>query len=284
MMVVAKGNWRSLVSPSSRVIPAVVGLVLFSAALLKILNPEPGNSFGSLMSVLAVFEVVFAIWLWTGVWPSASRLVASALFSCFAVYNWMQAKAGTLSCACFGSLGGSIGFSPTMVLALDVAIILLLIYWQPLPTSHVRQAYLAAGTLVFCLLAILAISVSDTEGSGTSKTSQGLLEVVPQALDLGRVSQGTCSQAEFVLRNPSSEPVFITEVRTSCPCLQIRLPGTAVPPGGEMKGQAFVDMSREPNVTGKVALKAEGGSAEQKNPAFVIFVTVTVIGTERAEQ
>src|SRR5262249_50029830 len=93
----------SLLSPSSRVIPTIVGLVLSSAALLKTLNPQAGDPLGGFVFALAAFEFVFAIWLWKGAWPVASRLAAIALFSCFAIYNWLQTSAGTLTCACFGS-------------------------------------------------------------------------------------------------------------------------------------------------------------------------------------
>lgn len=248
---------------SSLLVPAAVGFILFLAAVLKGVDPAAAESF-HLAYVLA-FEFLFAIWLWSGAWPAVSRLIALVLFSCFAVYNWTQATTGAVSCACFGA----IGLSPWMAFGLDAAVVALLIYWQPAPGSVMTRAQLASGTVLFCLTAIIAVSGRDP------KAGDGLLEVFPKVLDLGSVAQGTSGQAEFLLRNPSSEPVVISQLEISCPCLDIRLPGTAVPPGAELKGEAFLDMSKEPNFTGNLAIDFRGKTSEEK-PAFGIVVLADI--------
>jgi Protein of unknown function (DUF1573) len=94
-------------------------------------------------------------------------------------------------------------------------------------------------------------------------------------LDLGTVSQGTSGQAEFLLRNPSSEPIVIGRVEKSCPCLNIRLFGTAIPPGAELRGEALLDMSREPSFTGNLAIDLRGKTSEEKS-AFEMVVLADV--------
>src|SRR5438128_321869 len=158
-----------------------------------------------------------------------------------------------------------------MAFRLDAAAVAVLIYWQPVPGSVMTRARLAARTLLFCLVGIMGVSGRDTE-----KRNQGLLEVFPQMLDLGNVPQGKWAQAKFVLRNPHSEPIVITHVETSCPCLDIRLPAEAVPPEGEMKGEVFLDMSREPHFSGRMDLQARAKAKDSEIIAFVIFAKVTV--------
>jgi hypothetical protein len=126
-----------------------------------------------------------------------------------------------------------------------------------------------AGTILFCLVAIIAVSDND------KKSSDGPLEVFPKVLDLGTVSQGASSQAEFVVRNPSSEPVVIRQLETSCPCLDIRLPGKSVPPGTVVRGRAFLDMSREPHFTGNLAINLRGTTQEEKS-AFGMVILADV--------
>jgi hypothetical protein len=139
-----------------------------------------------------------------------------------------------------------------------------------MPASVLTRAQLAAGTVLFCLAAIIAVSRGDT------KTSDGFLEVFPKVLDLGSVPQGTSGQAEFILRNPSSEPIVIGKLEKTCPCLDIRLSGTAIPPGAELRGEAFLDMSREPSFAGNLAIELRGKTSEEKSalswywPTFAI--------------
>jgi hypothetical protein len=94
-------------------------------------------------------------------------------------------------------------------------------------------------------------------------------------LDLGSVPQGTSGRATFLLRNPSSQPIVIGRLEKSCPCLDIRLSGTAIQPGAELKGEAFLDMSREPSFTGNLAIDLRGKTSEDKS-AFGIVVLADI--------
>jgi hypothetical protein len=241
---------RCPISPSSRLIPSAVGLVLFSAAVLKALDPHSCW----FIYLLAAIESLLAIWLWCGVLSPASRSIALGLFACFAVYNWTQATAGAVSCACFGA----IGLSPWMALGLDGIVIGLLIFWHPASSAVPTRSQLGIATFLFCLAGIVSVSSARDTARGN-----GLLEVFPRELDLGTIARGTSGKAEFVLRNTSSQPVQINQVETSCPCLDIRFP-EVVEPDAEMRGEAVLDMSREPHFTGNLAIILRGKTGEKK--------------------
>jgi hypothetical protein len=192
-------------------------------------------------------------------------MIALLLFSCFAVYNWSQGTAGPVSCACLGA----IRLSPWMAFTLDLAVVSLLIYGQPVPTSALTRAQLATTTGLFCLAGVLAPSV------GHLTTRDGLLDLFPKVLDLGTVPQGTSGQAEFLLRNTSSKSVVITQLETSCPCLAIRLPTMAIPPGAELRAEACLDMSRQPHFAGHLAIAFRATTPEE-TPAFGLLVLADV--------
>jgi hypothetical protein len=251
------------------VIPVLVGFVLLSAAALKVFYPADviSRPFDSnwFPMVLAELELFLGLWLWTGLWAAASRLTMLALFSAFAVFNWTEAHAGAVSCACFGG----IGLSPWMALGLDGVVVALLLCWRPSPAPIGTQGQLAFGTLVFSLGAIIAIWPGDT------KRRNGLLEVFPRMLDLGGVPQGTAATSEFVVRNTSSESVSISQLESSCPCLHISLPAEPVAPGAEVRGEATLDMSREPNFTGNLAVELRAKTGDNKR-AFGMVVRAEV--------
>jgi hypothetical protein len=251
------------------VIPILVGFVLLSAAALKTFYPAQVVSapFDSnwFPMVLAELELFLGLWLWTGLWAAASRLTMLALFSAFAVFNWTEAHAGAVSCACFGG----IGLSPWIALGLDAVVVAMLLSWRPLAASIGTRGQVAFGTLIFSLGAIIAVWPGDT------KRRDGLLEVFPRVLHLGSVPQGTSATSEFVVRNTSSESVSISQVESSCPCLQIGLPAEPVAPGAEVRGEATLDMSREPNFTGNLAVELRAKTGDNK-PAFGMVVRAKV--------
>src|SRR5260370_3952454 len=273
-MEAMKNKWlkavvRTVASWSaSRAIPVAVGLVLLSAAALKVLSRPSTNFFpfdsNWFAAALVGAELTLALGLWTGVWSAAVRLTLICLFSCFAVFNWTQATTGAVSCACFGA----IGLSPRTALIVDASLVGLLIYWQPVATSIVTRAQLGIGTLLFCLAGMSAVS-------GQEKTMDGMLAVSPKVLDLGDIPRGTSGRGEFVIRNMSHEAVAISEVETSCPCLDIRFPETPVEPGGQVRGEAVLDMSREPRFTGNLAIKLNARTAKNKS-AFAMVVTAEI--------
>jgi hypothetical protein len=246
-----------------------VGLVLLSAAAIKVFYPAEviSRPFDSkwIAMVLAELELFLGLWLWIGLWAAASRLTMLALFSAFAVFNWTEAQAGAVSCACLGG----IGLSPWMALGLDAVVVALLLCWRPLAASIGTRGQVGLGTLIFSLGAVIAIWPGDT------KKTEELLEIFPRVLDLGSLPQGTSATSEFVVRNTSSESVSISQVESSCPCLHIGLPAEPVAPGAQVRGEATLDMSREPNFTGNLAVELRAKTVDNK-PAFGMVVRAEV--------
>lgn len=55
------------------------------------------------------------------------------------------------------------------------------------------------------------------------------------AIDLGRLSLGEIRRGRVVVENPSTQPLVLLDVRTSCPCLQVLDLPALVPPSGQVE-------------------------------------------------
>lgn len=112
--LVARGNF----------VPALLGLLLIAAALLKALhlatNPvlETGLFESRWFQIGWVeFELLFGGWLITGWHPRPTRVAAMILFAALAGLSFAKAVAGESDCGCFGE----ITVNPWMMFLLDVA-------------------------------------------------------------------------------------------------------------------------------------------------------------------
>ncbi len=148
----------------------LLALLLFIAAALKALYPSTTSHQGilglpshSLSSALIVFEFVLGSWLLTG-WQRVSLWLATTVcFSVFAPIALGSGLRGSTSCGCFGR----VAVSPWWTVAIDVAALVALTIWVPLPPrghehppdSPSRPPTLRSLRITSLLLMILGVSL-----------------------------------------------------------------------------------------------------------------------------
>jgi hypothetical protein len=241
-----------------------------------------------LLLTVAEFELFLGLWLWSGFYPNWSWRAALGTFCCFFAVALYQALAGERSCACFGPLS----VAPWIMVVLDAAIVLLLAITelpadpspptplpqgergetsQPTAKTHQRRFAIFATvwlTVGASVLAVFLLRLASTE----------LLVVSTPTLDLGTVEQSTYHDASFTVRNPDSVPVTVAHIQSTCPCMTFRIDAPTVPAGGESPIVVRLDLNREPDYTGRLAIDVQGLTNDNQ-VAFRMTITVRVATT-----
>ncbi len=106
-----------------RWVRSVFGLILLIAALLKLQYWFEGpreaafTAYSLFVPGVAGAETLMALWLFTGIWPRGSLLVATGAFGCFAGVSLWKIFHGVEVCGCFGKWSPS----PKVIYWIDVA-------------------------------------------------------------------------------------------------------------------------------------------------------------------
>jgi hypothetical protein len=231
------------------------GCILITAAALKAHNlyhdpfaVDPILPTRALMVAALVFEFGIGVWLLTGVFPRAVRVIAATLFGFFGTVSLDRALNGEASCGCFGG----VTVTPWLVSALDlcIATALAMLRRPEYPASYalrVPLAVLAVATMGVAAVWLLQNSSVDAR-----------LVVDPTTVQFGRVRHGERKTVIIILTNPGDFPVTISSMRTSCPCLTVRLPEQTVQPHKSVQAILEYDPLREPDFTGRLLVTAEG--------------------------
>ena len=116
------------------VVRIATGLVLLVAATLKAyyLATEPILGEGLLQSRWLLITVVegelfLALWLFAGIWPTKSFVLALLCFFVFASVSFIKAISGETNCGCFGS----VEVHPWLTFALSTTIVIALVATRP---------------------------------------------------------------------------------------------------------------------------------------------------------
>lgn len=249
----------------------ILATVLLLAGALKerqlLTDPFAGRASGFPRELLigsSAFELAFGSWLLAGLYRPLTRWLALAWFANLAAVTLAQAVGGVPSCACFGALQTS----PWLLFAFDVAAVAALLMWSP--CGHVsRWRFLAALCLSLSPAALFGL-----DGSPRAQTMFA-------EIDLGEMPQARQKQHAFQLRNYSGAFVEVAAVETSCPCASIRLERTGIPAGQSLAGAVRLNMGREPDFVGDLAIKATG-LTRQGQVAFVLLAWVRVCKSSKA--
>lgn len=136
------------------VVRIVGGMVLLTAAGLKAfqLLTGPILETGLLDSrwfliCIVEFELLFGLWLLSGLVPAWSDLAAVGCFSCFACVSVYKALSGAETCGCFGNWRVNPWFTAT----LDLAIVFFLLRSRPSALSRSRFPTSAVSNLAAVL-------------------------------------------------------------------------------------------------------------------------------------
>jgi hypothetical protein len=117
---------------------ALAGTMLLASAALKSrqyalipVAPYGRWSIRGFEPVLAGWETFLGLWLISGALPSTARRVTIGCFSIFACYTLYESLAGKTNCGCFGQ----VHVNPWFTFILDVAIVLLLVFFAKPPAK-----------------------------------------------------------------------------------------------------------------------------------------------------
>lgn len=240
---------RSVRAFWQRYVDVFLGAVLVLAGALKgqqlLTDPSMGLASGfprALLIGAAAFELAFGCWLFAGLYGWVTRWIALAWFTSLAAVALAQTAGGAASCACFGALHTS----PWLMLSFDVAAVAALWKWSPNDHSSPRHL-----PLVLCLCLLPATAFLGLTGAPRNRT-------LFAEIDLGSLAQGGCQQQAFQCCNDSGTLVEVAAIETSCPCASIHLERTGIPAGQCLKGNVTLDLDRERDFVGDLAIEAKG--------------------------
>jgi hypothetical protein len=233
--------------------PLAVGCVLVFAAILKShqLWTEPmfqAPIFGSrgYQAAFAELELFFGLILWSGILPKVARVAAILLFLAFLSIALTSALSSTHSCGCFGK----VELGPWAAVFLDVVILITLSGWRASSVDCSRHAKITLGLAfaVACPWPVLAAS---------------RLPPFPQLLSNSPVELGSIKAAQrrtfqLELENPHEGPIDIEVLEASCSCLEMNVTHLSLPPHSKRIIQLALDLSKEPNFTGDLAIQIVG--------------------------
>jgi hypothetical protein len=276
---------KRTLSGTSRILPATLGLVLLTAAALKVHQLTTGrvgesSLFTSRWSLIGLIELELAlgVWLLLGHYPRQARWLALACFSGFGAMSLQQGLTGKASCSCFGTLP----LSPWYTFLFDLAAVAALWHWHPernicAKRSGGRDSRLHPWrAVVFGLLFFLPAVIL-----GASARSQGsapALTVSPRTIDLGEVPAGGCREVAFSLTNSGAVPLTVARIETSCHCLAVELPNHPLAPKEQVTGHARLDLHAEPSFAGDLGIEVKGTDGSGA-VLFTVVVNVEVRGS-----
>jgi len=266
-----------------RVVPSALGVILLAAAALKAQQLATGLTVESkyltsrwILLSLIELELALGLWLVLGLYPRQTRWLALTSFATFSAASLQQALVGKASCSCFGA----ITLRPWYTLLFDVVAVVMLWSWRPeesiasesggVSNSRSHSWRLGVFGLFFLPAGFLAAS------AGLQASGAALAIAAPRAINMGEVPASGCKEVAFTLTNSGPVPLIVARIETSCHCLKIELPNHILAPGGQIIGNARLDLREEPNFTGSLSGEVRGmdGSGAV---LFALVVNVEVV-------
>ncbi|HIC89578.1 MAG TPA: DUF1573 domain-containing protein, partial [Anaerolineae bacterium] len=196
------------------------------------------------------------LWLLSGLYPRASRLVAVGCFAAFAAVSLWKVLSGETTCGC---LGRSVTVHPWYALVFDTAALAGLAVCraggegrglQVIGRVCWAQWWGLSGGLAFGLVILLLLAAWGAVEYGSFRAAVASLQgypilVDPSTRDLGPLPVGGQETTGFTVKNLSRRTVTVTGVQSTCGLrTATRLP-MAIPAGGEGRLCFVVDSTRE---------------------------------------
>jgi hypothetical protein len=150
----------------------LAGILLVISATLKIhelaILPFTQNILFESRNVsifLVCLELVLGVWLTTGWKAKPAKWVAATIFSVFCLSNLVLILNGSKSCGCFGVFS----MPPAFTLAIDVVVLVLVLYGIPRETRDFPQkaAFLCVLTVLGVAFALFQLRIRTLEKIGT---------------------------------------------------------------------------------------------------------------------
>lgn len=248
---------------SYALVARLLAAVLLLAAGLKIigLRSEPVAAAGIFSTpefqvALVEIEIVLAIWLWSGVRPVLSWLVALVTFTGFAAASFYLAWIGQSSCGCFGSLH----VNPWFTLTLDSAILIGLALGRPdlaplwaNPRRELvegcRPALVAAAGMaaMFAILWSVALYGFGSAPEALAYLRGERVSVQPRLVNMGEGQPGELRQVAVEVANWTDKPIRVIGASRDCSCSVDGLP-VSIPPKQKRPISLKLRLSGQPGI------------------------------------
>lgn len=110
----------------------------------------------------------------------------------------------------------------------------------------------------------------------------GALLATPDPLSLGELDAGRTADGVLVLKNAFDQPVTVTSVATSCPCLTTSPPSFRIEAHDQRELKVTFDSAEEPDFRGGLSIDVTGSDASGKT-VFRGRVNLTVLAAPGRE-
>ncbi|MHB1423824.1 MAG: MauE/DoxX family redox-associated membrane protein [Gemmataceae bacterium] len=249
---------------TARGIPILVGVVLLTAAALKIQQLSAGPTTENTLFTSRWFliglvecELALGLWLLIGAYPKPARRAALAAFAGFSLVALYQALTGAPSCGCFGN----VPIKPWYTLLLDLAIVAVLWRWNPetlvnkcrggASNIHSHSFRLVAIGFLFLLTGIPAAIAMNSY-------RPALLQSSLSVIDFGTLPQAERGEIVFWFINSHKETMEIANIDSSCACFHVDLAQRTVAGGETIRAVARLELDKEPRFSGELQPEARG--------------------------
>jgi hypothetical protein len=247
-----------------------LGSVLLCAAILKshqLLTDLLGSGFW-LHAIVIQLETLIGLCLLFDLQPHLTRKASLVLFVGFLAYSFHHLVAGASSCACLGK----IQVRPWVSLSFDAGAIAALWLWRPLRSPE--KISLAA-----ILIIVLPLAAFPFIAWATARPPYPRLMVLPSRDSPVAANKGQRRVLSVTVRNPNDRRVVIDAFESSCPCLRAVSVPVIWEPGTEKTIEFELDLAREPDFSGLLAIAVYGRTASRElaiRAEFVVRVSPPV--------
>ncbi len=232
------------------VVRALLGLVLLSAAALKIygwsVSSVPPVGWFSAPGVQAAaigWEILLGTWLLVGIAPLGSWVVAIGTFTLLAGISAYLGWIGQATCGCFGTIKAS----PWHAFTVDVATLVLLVTgrpeWESIKSVQDDGFWRLISLGAYFVLGVSAI-VASLAGIGTwvygspevalAHLRGELVVVTPEYVDCGSGKPGEILEANVAVHNWDDQWVRVYGGTSDCSCITTKGLPVTIPPRGSL--------------------------------------------------
>lgn len=219
------------------VVSRIAGGVLLVAGLAKFTGGDGSGAFPAflpswLIGTVPVFEILLAVWLFSGQWRFGSWMIAQVAFAIFTLVTLSQIQAGKSDCGCFGAAK----VPPYFTFGLDICLTALLLRarpaWAGWPGREVQTLALTASVaaVVVGIASGYAYLRYGSVQAGIAAAAGLPVTVTTQVVDLGKVSPDALVDSHLEVINLTGEDVQLAIISTRCRCAEFHdLPVTLTP-------------------------------------------------------
>jgi hypothetical protein len=170
--------------------------------------------------VLAGWEVLLGLWVFSGWSAYAARWAVAVTFGCLAAVSGYLGWLGVADCGCFGD----VPTSPWWSFGLDIGIVVASCLVSPpagRPTDWATADFVAPAGVGLALLAIaylVSVWAYGSLGVAVARLRGEVIVVAPEVVDYGEAARGEVRERRVTVWNFSDTAVRVVGGTTDCAC------------------------------------------------------------------